>query len=128
MMSYNRGDVVLLLFPHSDLMTAKRRPALIVQSDEIETGISQKVVAMMTTNLLRTGNTRVLVRAQSETGKAMGIDVDSIVVCDNLATVLNAQIDQLLGHCPIMAQVDDALRTTLALQSHLKPFASESRT
>ncbi|MCI0555446.1 MAG: type II toxin-antitoxin system PemK/MazF family toxin [Anaerolineae bacterium] len=115
MMSYSRGDVVLLLFPHSDLLTAKRRPALIVQSDNIDTGIQQKVVAMMTSNLLRTGPTRVQVEAQSATGKAMGIQVDSAIVCDNLATVLNAQIDALLGHCPIMQEVDVALRATLAL-------------
>ena len=54
-MSYKRGDVVLLLFPHSDLLTAKRRPALIVQSDEIDTGIPQKIVAMITSNIQRTG-------------------------------------------------------------------------
>lgn len=114
-MSYNRGDVVLLLFPHSDLLTAKRRPALIVQSDDIETGIQQKVVAMMTSNLWRTGPTRVRVEAQSETGKTMGIQVDSVVVCDNLATVLDAQIDEVVGHCPIMPEVETALRTTLAL-------------
>jgi hypothetical protein len=57
----------------------------------------------------------VLVEAQSETGKAMGIQIDSVIVCDNLATVLNAQIDEVIGHCPIMQDVDVALRTTLAL-------------
>lgn len=36
-----RGDVVLVLFPHSDLHTAKTRPALIVQSDDLKTGLSQ---------------------------------------------------------------------------------------
>jgi len=50
-MSYKRGDVVLLLFPHSNLLTAKRRPALIVQSDDIDTGIPQKIVAMITSNI-----------------------------------------------------------------------------
>jgi len=114
-MSYKRGDVVLLLFPHSDLVTAKRRPALIVQSDKIETGIAQKVVVMMTSNLRRTGPTRVRVEAHSETGKIMGIEVDSVIVCDNLATVLNAQIDEVVGHCPIMQEVETALRATLAL-------------
>ncbi|MFB2894590.1 type II toxin-antitoxin system PemK/MazF family toxin [Aerosakkonemataceae cyanobacterium BLCC-F50] len=34
-MSYNRGDVVLVLFPNSDLRTAKRRPALVVQADNL---------------------------------------------------------------------------------------------
>ncbi len=95
-MNYKRGDVVMLLFPHSDLITAKRRPALIVQSDNISTGIAQKVVAMMTSNLQRTGSTRVKVDAQSEAGRAMGIQIDSVIVCDNLATVLNAQIDTMI--------------------------------
>ena len=115
-MMYKRGNVVMLLFPHSDLVTAKRRPALIVQSDHITTGIAQRVVAMMTSNLLRTGATRVFVEAQSETGRAMGIQVDSVIVCDNLATVLDAQIDAVIGHCPIMQNVEIALKTVLALQ------------
>lgn len=34
MMRCKRGDVVLVLFPDSNLRTAKRRPALIVQADD----------------------------------------------------------------------------------------------
>jgi len=45
----------------------------------------------------------------------MGIQIDSVIVCDNLATVLNAQIDTMIGHCPIMPIVDVALKTILAL-------------
>lgn len=114
-MNCKRGDVVMLLFPHSDLLTAKRRPALVVQSDSVITGIEQKVVAMMTSNLQRTGSTRVPVRTNSDAGMAMGIQVDSVIVCDNLATVLNAQIDKVLGACPLMLEVDAALKSTLAL-------------
>ena len=33
-----RGDVVLVLFPHSNLRTAKPRPSLVVQADNIQTG------------------------------------------------------------------------------------------
>lgn len=43
MTKYKRGTVVLLLFPNSDLMTAKRRPALVVQADEPATGLEQVV-------------------------------------------------------------------------------------
>jgi mRNA-degrading endonuclease toxin of MazEF toxin-antitoxin module len=38
-MPYNRGDVVLVLFPESNLRTAKRRPALVVQADNLATGL-----------------------------------------------------------------------------------------
>lgn len=114
-MSFKHGDVVLLLFPHSDLLTAKRRPALIVQSDKIDTSIPQKIVAMITSNLQRIGPTRVQIEAPSETGKAMGIKIDSVVVCDNLATVLHSQIDEVIGHCPKMQDIEAALRTVLDL-------------
>jgi len=114
-MNFKHGDVVLLLFPHSDLLTAKRRPALILQSDKIDTGIPQKVVAMITSNLQRTGPTRVYIEAQSETGIAMGLKIDSVVICDNLATVMNSQIDSVIGNCPKMKSIESALRTVFDL-------------
>lgn len=55
-MSYNRGEVVLVLFPDSSLKTAKRRPALVIQANSIETNLSQTIVAMITSNLDRAGH------------------------------------------------------------------------
>ncbi|MBE9095837.1 type II toxin-antitoxin system PemK/MazF family toxin [Tychonema sp. LEGE 07203] len=54
-MSYNRGDVVLVLFPNADLRTAKRRPVLIVQANNLGTGLRQTITAMITSNLARAG-------------------------------------------------------------------------
>ncbi len=51
--SYTRGDVVLVLFPHSDLRTAKTRPALLVQADNLQTGLPQVIVAMITSQMFR---------------------------------------------------------------------------
>jgi len=51
-----RGDMVLAWFPHSDLVTLKRRPVLIIQSDNLKTGIAQVVLALITTNLARLGH------------------------------------------------------------------------
>lgn len=45
-MPFRRGDVVLVLFPNSDLVTAKRRPAVVVQADGLGTGLSQRVAAV----------------------------------------------------------------------------------
>lgn len=42
-MSFRRGDVVLVRFPNSNLKTYKKRPALIVQADDLNTGLSQKI-------------------------------------------------------------------------------------
>ena len=45
----------------------------------------------------------------------MGLKTDSIVMTDNLATVLEAEIDRIIGRCHDMQAVDDALRYTLGL-------------
>ena len=115
MMPCKRGGVVLVLYPHADLRTAKKRPALVVQSDNVATGLPQRSVAMITSNLERTGPTRVLVRRDNPEGGAIGILTDSVVVADNLATVLDREIDKRIGRCPNMSAVDQALRTILEL-------------
>ncbi len=67
---FRRGDVVLVLFPHSDLKTAKPRPALIVQMDNLESGLSQIVVAMITSRVFRANHpSRVLIELDSPAGK-----------------------------------------------------------
>jgi mRNA interferase MazF len=115
MMSFNRGDVILVLFPNSDLKTYKKRPALVVQADNLNTGLPQKIVAMITSNLSRTGPTRVLIKKNSAIGEHMGIISDSVIVADNLATVLEREIDKVIGNCNNTTAVDDALRMVLAL-------------
>jgi len=71
MTTYKRGDVILVKFPYSDLVRYKKRPALVVQDETVETGLSQRVVVQITSNLNRTGDTRVPVRKDSPDGQAM---------------------------------------------------------
>lgn len=113
--SCKRGDVVLVLFPHSDLRTAKPRPALIVQADDLETGLPQVVIAMISSRMFRGGHpSRVSVALASSEGAASGLLTDSIVMTDNLATVAGAAVDRVIGSIP-MERVDAALRHTLGL-------------
>ena len=115
-MKFQRGDVVLLLFPNSDLRTAKRRPVLVVQRDELANGLSQTVVAMISSNPARAGHpSRVVVRAESAEGRAAGLRLDSVIMTDNIATVLDPEFAGLLGRLPEMKAVDAALRHTLGL-------------
>ena len=46
--SCRRGDVALVVFSDSNLRTAKLRPVLVVQADDLRTGLSQVIVAMIT--------------------------------------------------------------------------------
>jgi mRNA interferase MazF len=78
-MPFKRGDVVLVLYPDSNLRTAKRRPALVVQADNLQTGLPQVILAMISSNLTRAGNpSRVSVSRDSPEGKQMGIRTDSL--------------------------------------------------
>ena len=115
-MKTRRGDVVLVLFPNSDLRTGKRRPALVLQRDNLSAGLDQTIVAMISSNLARRGHpSRVFISAASPEGKAAGIRLDSVVMTDNLVTVLEREIDSVLGRLPNITAVDTALRHTLGL-------------
>ncbi len=93
-----RGDVVLVLFPHSDLWTAKTRPALVVQADALDTDLSQVVVAMITSKTFRAGHpSRVFIARDTPEGKVSGLLTDSVVMTDNLATITEAAIDRVIG-------------------------------
>jgi len=115
-MNYRRVDIVLVLFPDSNLRTSKRRPALIVQADQLDTGLPQVVVAMITRNLARAGHpSRAFVQAGSQRGSVQGLLMDSVMMTDNLATIHDSEIDRIIGHLDGLAELDTALRTTLAL-------------
>ena len=115
-MPFKRGAVVLVLFPESNLRTAKRRPALVIQADGLATGMAQTIVAMITSNLRRAGHpSRVTLEQNSARGKQAGILMDSVVMTDNLATIRETEIDRAIGDLPDMAEVNDALRHTLDL-------------
>jgi mRNA interferase MazF len=58
---------------------------------------------------------RVFVTTLSTEGRAAGLSLDSTIMTDNLATVLDLEIDAKLGSLPSMTAVDAALRHTLGL-------------
>jgi mRNA interferase MazF len=115
-MTYSFGDVVIAYFPNSNRRTGKKRPALVVQVDNLNTGIDQCIVAMITSNLIRAGHpSRLLVQASSTLGHQMGLLTDSVIMTDNLATTLNRAIDKQIGRVVDMSNVQNALRYTFGL-------------
>jgi mRNA interferase MazF len=115
-MNCRRGDVVLVLFPDSNLRSSKRRPALIVQADRLGADLQQTIVAVITSNMARAGHpSRVVVSVGSESAKGSGLLMDSIIMTDNLATIHHSEIDRIIGTVGGLKEIDAALRTTLAL-------------
>ncbi len=71
---------------------------------------------MISSNLARRGHpSRLFVEVASAEGKAEGLRLDSVIMTDNLATVLESEIDSALGHMVDMTAVDTALTHTLGL-------------
>src|SRR6185436_19199905 len=97
-MNCRRGDIVLVLFPDSNLRTSKRRPAVVVQADEPGPDLPQTIVAMITSNMARAGHpSRVSVRVDSESAKGSGLLMDSVIMTDNFATIRYSEIDRVIG-------------------------------
>jgi mRNA interferase MazF len=111
-----RGDVVLVMFPDSNLITSKPRPALVVQTNNLNTGLGQTVVAMISSNLARAGHpSRVYVSLSTAAGQQTGLKMDSVIMTDNLTTIVDAKFGRVIGQWPDMIAVDIALRHTLGL-------------
>lgn len=113
-MPYRRGDVVLVIWPNSDGTSYKKRPGLVVQADNLDTELRTRLCAIITSTP-RTGNTCVAVSGRSVAGQQMGLQGDSTIMTDQLLVVPELEMDRAIGRCPVMAQVDAALRRTFAL-------------
>lgn len=112
---YKRGDVILVLFPHSDLQAAKTRPAVVVQADNLASGLPQVIVAMISSRMLRAAHpSRVVILLSSLAGRRSGLLGDSVNMADNLATIGNVAVHRAIGSLP-MTEIDRALRHTLQL-------------
>jgi mRNA interferase MazF len=88
---------------------------LIVQKSSLKTGLSQFIVAMVTSRVERSEHpSRVLILLNSVEGRQSGLLLDSVVMTDNLATIATTEIGRRIGAIE-MTIVDQALRHTLDL-------------
>ncbi|MGO8752840.1 MAG: type II toxin-antitoxin system PemK/MazF family toxin [Thermoguttaceae bacterium] len=114
----NRGDVILVRFPHPSGLRGKKRPAVIVQSDAYAEAVSTLVVAEVTKNLTMAGDSACLfIDTNTPEGKATGLVRDSVVSCLVLVTVYVDTVAQVLGTLsPTMKQkLNDCLKAALEL-------------
>lgn len=116
-LNYKRGDVILVRFPDSNLLSTTARPGVIVQADNLQTGLPQVVVSMsmITSKMFRANHpSRVTILLSTPEGQQAGLLRNSVVMTDNLATVDESAIDRVIGSIP-MARIDIALQHTLSL-------------
>ena len=118
-MIFNRGDIVTVLFPFSSGTGAKQRPALIVQNDVNNRRMTNVIVAAITTTKHRSGQqTQLLVEFASPVGQQSGLAHDSVVTCENLATLDKSLVRRKLGTLTdeAMKQIDFCLKVSLGIE------------
>jgi len=114
----NRGDVVLVRFPHPSGLRGKKRPAVIVQSDAYVGKLKTVVVAEVTKYLTMASDPAcLLIDVSTPDGKATGLIRDSVVSSLVLVTVYADTVETKLGElAPAMQQkLDACLKAALAL-------------
>lgn len=117
-MSSKRGDVVLAWFPFASGQGAKRRPCLVIQNDQDNSKIANTIVAQITSTLHRRGDkSHFFMAAASPEGQSAGILHDSLISCNNLATIEQHLIDKVIGSLAptTMQQVESCLKAALGL-------------
>jgi mRNA interferase MazF len=114
-MSYKRGDVVLVLFPNSDRRTVKKRPALVLQNETVQTHFGQTIVAPITSNLHRSSPVMLPVKLGSPEAVAMGLRTDSVINLESPAALEAREIDKKIGSCRSILNFDPQLRELLGL-------------
>src|SRR5207248_4862624 len=94
----NRGDVILVRFPHPSGVRGKKRPAVVVQSDAYNQAVKTLVVAEVTKNLTMASDPACLfIDVSTPDGQATRLKRDSVVSCLLLATIDGDRVDKVLG-------------------------------
>jgi mRNA-degrading endonuclease toxin of MazEF toxin-antitoxin module len=114
----NRGDVVVVRFPHPSGLRGKKRPAVVVQSDAYAGKVNTVVVAEITKNLAMASDPAWLfIDSSTLEGKATGLVRDSVVSCLVVVTVYQDTIAQVLGSlsATMKQKLGDCLKAALGL-------------
>lgn len=117
-MSIKRGDVVMARYPFASGTGAKRRPCVIIQNDADNQKLANTGIAQITGNLGRVGDkSHLLIEFATPDGQQSGLLHDSVVSCNNLATIEQNLIDRVIGSLspPLLQQVNACLKAALEL-------------
>jgi mRNA interferase MazF len=113
-----RGDVVIVDVPYTDTPGAKARPAIIVQNDRDNQRLRKTVSIVITGNLKRLGDpSHFLIDPNTPEGASAGIRGPSVASCNNIFTVEQNKIRQVVGHLSdvLKQRLNDCLKAALEI-------------
>jgi mRNA-degrading endonuclease toxin of MazEF toxin-antitoxin module len=111
----NRGDVVEVDWPYSDLSGSKRRPAVVVQADYLNGLLDDAVYVKVQGTAYGVPGTEVRLDPAVETGS--GLSKVCYASCKDLLTRDQALIHRTVGYLSdaAMRQITDCLQQVLEL-------------
>lgn len=120
-MNYDRGDVVIVLFPFvtSEGASQKARPALIISDHSIERRFDDLIMIGITSRIVEDPKeTEYRIVEETESFKASGLAKTSIVRCEYIMTVLRRLVARRLGRLPndTMKEIDRRLKLSLGIK------------
>lgn len=113
-----RGDVVIVDVAYVGALGSKRRPALVVQNDVLNSTVRETIIAAITSNLSNVHQPdQLLIDLATPDGAATGLSMNSAVRCNRLHTIPQSDVRQVKGalSAALMKQVDACLRSALGI-------------
>jgi mRNA-degrading endonuclease toxin of MazEF toxin-antitoxin module len=114
----NRGDVLLVRYPHPSGGRGKKRPAVVVQADIYNAKLHSVLVAEITKNLAMANEPAcLLIDISTVEGAATGVLTDSVVSCPLMATVKADKVERVIGYLSdaLKKKLNDCLKAALGL-------------
>lgn len=113
-----RGDVVLVRVLHASGSRGKKRPVVVIQSDQYLGTLGTIIVAEVTSNLEMADDPAcLLIEVNTQDGQATGLLRDSIISGLRLVTVYTTAVDQTMGKLSpaMLIRFEGCLRVAMCL-------------
>lgn len=109
----NRGDIVEVDWPYSDLSGSKVRPAVVVQADYLNGVLDDTVLVQVTSTQHSIPGTEVVLDPAQEL--TSGLNHVCVASCTNFLTLDQAMILRTVGYLSgaVMLQIDNCLKKVL---------------
>ena len=106
-----QGDILLLVFPFTDLSSTKVRPALLVSSNSFNMANSDLIFALITSNTSRVQPEDIVVRPPAPDFASTGLKVPSLIRVGRIHALSKELVRRRLGRAS--ARLLDEIKANL---------------
>ncbi|MBI3616827.1 MAG: type II toxin-antitoxin system PemK/MazF family toxin [Candidatus Omnitrophica bacterium] len=113
----NRGDLILIKYPFSNLQGTKVRPALVISSDRLNKHNRDALFILITSNTSNQQAVDYLIDQQHPDFQKTGLKRPSLIKVDKIVCLMKSLAKRKLGTIsrPIQSDIDNILKDVLGL-------------